>query len=372
MAVDPPSATPTSVLRSALRLGDRTVPLVVGPGALASLAPTLADAGFDGRLWVVADRVALGLHGDLLARVLPGVPVLEVPGEEPHKTLRQAELIWDWLLERGAQRRDAVMAFGGGVVCDLAGFAAACYLRGIGLVNAPTTLLAQVDASVGGKTAVNHPRGKNLIGAFHQPIAVIADTTLLGTLSRRAFANGLAEVAKIAMVADAGLFERLERQAGALEPGAAALLTPIVARAIELKVAVVGRDERERGERMLLNYGHTVGHALEAATSYSRLLHGEAVAVGMEAAACIAGAMGMLGAEDASRQRRLLETLGLPTRCAGPSVEDVVARIALDKKRAGGRQRWVLAERVGVARVRDDVPEPVVTAAVAGLLEPRR
>ncbi len=355
----------SALVRQELRLGERSVPLLAGPGALAELAPTLQAAGFRGRLWLVADALAADLHRARLRAVLPDVQLLAIPGDESHKTLEQVEQVWDWLVRSGAQRQDALVAFGGGVVCDLVGFAAACYLRGIGLVNMPTTLLAQVDASVGGKTGVNHSRGKNLIGAFHQPMAVVADTDLLATLQRRAFANGLAEVVKIAMTCDADLFAHLEASAPRLAPDAGDLLAPIVARAIQLKASVVERDERERGDRMLLNYGHTVGHALEAALGYRRLLHGEAVSIGMEAAAHLSMRLGCLAPGDAQRQRALLERLGLPVSVSGTTVEDALDRMTLDKKRAGDRQRWVLAERVGVARVRDDVPAEAVVAAVA-------
>jgi 3-dehydroquinate synthase len=303
------------------------------------------------------------LHGSALDEVLAGAPTLCISGQEVDKTLAQVARVWDWLVEQGAQRQDAVVAFGGGVVCDLVGFAAASYLRGIGLVNAPTTLLAQVDAAVGGKTGINHERGKNLIGAFYQPLCVVADTALLGTLSPRAFAAGMAEVAKMAMILDAALFERLEGLATDLQPSAADELAPIVARSIELKADVVERDERESGERMLLNYGHTIGHALEAGAGYGRLLHGEAVAVGMRAAAHIAQRLGMLGDDGAARQAELLKSLGLPVRWR-TAADDVVGRLALDKKRAGSRQRWVLAERVGAGRIRDDVPPDLAREAI--------
>ena len=365
--------TPTTSVGDAatltLRAGGRDVPLLAGPGALARLPSALAERGFAGRLWVVADALADDLHGAELRAVLPDASLLRIGGDEASKTLAQTAAVWDWLLEGGAERRDALVAFGGGVICDLVGFAAACYLRGIGLVNAPTTLLAQVDASVGGKTGVNHPRGKNLIGAFYQPLAVVADTSLLSTLSNRAFGNGMAEIAKIAMALDADLFARLEVEATDLGPSDAARLGPIISRAIELKAGVVERDERESGERMLLNYGHTVGHALEAASSYETLLHGEAVAVGMEVAARIAVSVGSLHPADADRQRRLVEALHLPRRApAGYTLQDVLSRLSVDKKRVGARQRWVLATRVGEAVVRDDVPAAAVVDAISGVL----
>jgi 3-dehydroquinate synthase len=340
--------------------------LLAGPGALTELPAALAAIGFEGRLFVVADKVALEAHGSTLRQVLPDEPILGLSGDEMDKTLSSAAQVWDWLVDQGAQRRDALVAFGGGVVCDLVGFAAACYLRGVGLVNVPTTLLAQVDASVGGKTGVNHPRGKNLIGAFYQPLCVVADTTLLTTLTRRAFAAGMAEVAKMAMILDAALFERLEHVASELQPNAAEALAPFVARSIELKADIVERDERESGDRMLLNYGHTVGHALEAGAGYGTLLHGEAVAVGMQAAAYIAQHIGMLPPAAVARQTALLGALGLPLEWPA-SVDDLIGRLSVDKKRAGTRQRWVLAERVGAGRVREDVAPEVVREAVSSV-----
>jgi 3-dehydroquinate synthase len=298
-----------------------------------------------------------------LRAVLPEAPLLCISGDEAAKTLDQVSKIWDWLVDNGAQRRDALVGFGGGVVCDMVGFAAACYMRGIGLVNAPTTLLAQVDAAVGGKTGVNHARGKNLIGAFYQPLCVVADTGLLATLSPRAFSAGMAEIVKMAMILDADLFAQLEDVAPGLGPNDADKLAPLVAHSIELKADIVERDERESGDRMLLNYGHTVGHALEAGAGYGALLHGEAVAVGMRAAAEIAQRLDMLGPADARRQAELLERLGLP-RSWPASTEEVVGRLSLDKKRAGSRQRWVLAERVGAGRVRDDVPAEIARQSI--------
>src|SRR5712692_982793 len=346
-----------------LKAGGRRVPLLAGPEALGDLPRALSEVGFEGRLFVVADEYAMQLHQERLRAVLPEAALLCISGDEADKTLDQVSKIWDWLVDNGAQRRDALVGFGGGVVCDMVGFAAACYLRGIGLVNAPTTLLAQVDAAVGGKTGVNHARGKNLIGAFYQPLCVVADTGLLATLSPRAFSAGMAEVAKMAMILDGELFAHLEELTPGLGPHDADKLAPIVARSIELKADIVERDERESGDRMLLNYGHTVGHALEAGAGYGALLHGEAVAVGMRAAAEIAQRLDILAAADARRQAELLQDLGLP-RAWPAAPEEVVKRLSLDKKRAGSRQRWVLAERVGAGRVHDDVPTEIARQAI--------
>jgi 3-dehydroquinate synthase len=347
-----------------LRAGGRRVPLLAGPAALEALPGALSEAGFAGSLFVVADERAMALHGARVRSVVPEAPLLCISGDEANKTLDQVAAIWDWLVARRAQRRDALVAFGGGVVCDLVGFAAASYLRGIGLVNVPTTLLAQVDAAVGGKTGINHAQGKNLIGAFYQPLCVVADTALLASLPPRAFGNGMAEVAKIAMILDADLFGRLELEIEHLSAAADAALAPIVARSIELKADIVERDERESGERMLLNYGHTVGHALEAASGYGTLLHGEAVAIGMRAAALIAREMDILDEVSAQRQADLLTRLHLPAHCTDVAPDEVLQRLVLDKKRAGSVQRWILAERVGMARIVTDVPVDTVQRAV--------
>jgi 3-dehydroquinate synthase len=343
-----------------LRAGGRDVPLLAGADALVELPRALSEVGFEGRLFVVADEYAFRLHGARLA----DHPMLCISGAEADKNLEQVTRVWDWLVDQGAQRRDAVLAFGGGVACDLAGFAAASYLRGIGLINVPTTLLAQVDASVGGKTGINHARGKNLIGAFYQPLCVVADTSVLATLSRRAFAAGMAEVAKMAMILDAQLFSQLEEQVDQLTPEAAEALAPVIARSIELKADVVERDEREAGDRMLLNYGHTIGHALEAAAGYGSLLHGEAVAVGMHGGALIAEGMGVLDHAAAERQAALLERLQLPARWPHVRAAELEARLKLDKKRAGEVQRWVLAHGVGCAAVHGDVPEALARRAL--------
>src|SRR6185369_5293988 len=206
--------------------------------------------------------------------------------------------------------------------------------------------------------------GKNLIGAFYQPLCVVADTGLLASLSPRAFAAGMAEVAKMAMILDEQLFGRLEAQVQSLAPADGEVLAPIVARSIELKADIVERDERESGDRMLLNYGHTVGHALEAASGYGALLHGEAVAVGMRAAGAIALAMGVLDATSEQRQQHLLEQLHLPTHWSAVPTDEILARLVVDKKRAGTVQRWILAERVGAGRIHTDVPVEIVRRAV--------
>jgi 3-dehydroquinate synthase len=249
--------------------------------------------------------------------------------------------LYDRFVAAGLDRASAVVALGGGVVGDLAGFAAATYLRGIALVQCPTTLLAQVDSSVGGKVAINLPQGKNLVGAFYQPRIVLADTSVLATLAVREFRSGLAEVVKTAAIADPGLFELLEREAGRLAPDAADLLAGIVMRCCRIKAQVVTLDERELGLRAVLNFGHTLGHALEAAAGYGRLAHGEAVAIGMVAAARLSRNRGLCRDADVARLARLLARLGLPVRSPLPG-DRVLPYLAQDKKGRRGVPRFVL------------------------------
>src|SRR6202158_3405471 len=329
-----------------LKAGGRNVPLLAGPGALEVLPQALADAGFEGRLFVVADQHAMQLHEARLRAVLPEAALLCISGAEADKTLDQVSKIWDWLVDRGAQRRDALVGFGGGVVCDLVGFAAACYLRGIGLVNAPTTLLAQVDAAIGGKTGINHPRGKNLIGAFYHPRFVLADPATLLTLPARERTEGWAEVVKYGIILDATLFAQLEEYADELRDFShppAQLLCQIIARCIALKAAVIEEDEREQARRAILNYGHTVAHALENLAGYGVFLHGEAVSLGMVAAAAIAQQAGMCDSDLVTLQNALLQALGWPVAYEGQvRAADILAAIQLDKKVANKQVRWVM------------------------------
>jgi 3-dehydroquinate synthase len=283
-------------------------------------------------------------------------------------------------------RRSVVVALGGGVIGDLAGFAAATYLRGLALIQVPTTLLAQVDASVGGKTAIDLPVGKNLVGAFHQPRLVVADVDTLRTLPPQELRSGLAEIVKYGMIADPALFELLEREADRILAGDPDLLTHLVVRSCEIKADVVRQDPDEQGLRAILNYGHTVGHALEAVLGYGVLPHGLAVAAGMSAAACLSARLGLLDASVAARQDALLSRLGLPTLDllrdgASPAAwEAATARAApcsvppaalleamqLDKKTVGGQLRFVLARDIGVVEVREVRADDVLTVLEGG------
>jgi 3-dehydroquinate synthase len=339
--------------------------VVSGPGALAELPRRLAALEIRGALWLVCDAAVERAYAVPLAEALAGagyrVRSHAVPSGEGSKSPDQLWALYDWLIGGGVERRDCVLALGGGVVGDLAGFAAASVLRGIGLVQLPTTLLAMVDSAIGGKTGINHALGKNLIGAFHQPRLVLADTETLRTLAPRELRSGWAEVIKHAVIRDAALFEDLEREADALARLEEPRTGEVIGRAAAVKVAVVGADERESGERMILNYGHTLGHAIEAASGYGTLLHGEAVAIGMMLAARIAQGMGLCDAGLVARQRALLARYGLPTKPpAELDPEQLLALTLRDKKVQASKVRWILPTRIGAVEIRSDVPEALV------------
>jgi 3-dehydroquinate synthase len=303
-----------------------------------------------------AGRVAGSLRGAGFDPV-----VLEVPEGEEAKSLREAERLWDGFLAHGIDRASPVVAVGGGVVGDLAGFAAASFMRGVPVVQVPTTLLAQVDASIGGKVAVNHPRGKNLIGAFHQPRLVLIDPETLRTLPEREYRSGLAEVVKTGAALNADLFAALEGGLDPLRRRDPDFLETVVAACCAEKARIVEQDEREEtGVRMVLNYGHTVGHALEVLSGYRRWLHGEAVAIGMAAAGRLAVRVGWTDARIADRQDALLQGVGLPIRFSGIDPRQVADALRHDKKARDGRVPFVLLRGLGRAELRHDVPMETV------------
>ncbi|HEX5354288.1 MAG TPA: 3-dehydroquinate synthase [Rhodanobacteraceae bacterium] len=286
---------------------------------------------------------------------------------EAHKNLDAVAMILDALAQLGATRDACVLALGGGVVGDIAGFAAACWMRGIDFLQFPTTLLAMVDSSVGGKTGVDHPAGKNLVGAFHQPRAVMADLDTLSTLPDRELRAGLAEVVKTACVGDADFFTWLEAHADALLARDAEALTRAIATCCRFKAGVVERDEREMGERALLNFGHTFGHALETEAGYGTLLHGEAVAIGMLLAARLSTQLGMADAAEGERLRALLQRIGLPTAVPrGISADALLARMRLDKKNRAGALRLILWHGIGHAEIVEGVQGAEVLAVLRG------
>jgi 3-dehydroquinate synthase len=294
------------------------------------------------------------------------IETLILPAGEAHKNLDAVANVLDALAQLGATRDACVLALGGGVVGDIAGFAAACWMRGIDFVQCPTTLLAMVDSSVGGKTGVDHPAGKNLIGAFHQPRAVITDLDTLATLPDRELHAGLAEVVKTACIGDAGFFVWLEAHVDALLARETGALTHAVETCCRFKAGVVMRDEREQGERALLNFGHTFGHALETEAGYGTLLHGEAVAIGMLLAARLSARLGMAGTADGERLRALLQRIGLPTALPpGIDTDALLARMRLDKKNRAGALRLILWRGIGRAEISEDVAEADILKLLA-------
>jgi 3-dehydroquinate synthase len=354
-----------------VKLGARSYRIAVGAGLLSQAGPEISRLGVGRKVALITDPVIHGLHGLVVTRSLAGagfdVTTVMLPEGERAKTLEVAERTWDRLLEAGLDRGSTVVALGGGAVGDLAGFVAATYMRGVHFVQLPTTLLAQVDASIGGKTAIDHPRAKNLIGAFHQPRLVLADTGVLQTLPEREYRSGLAEVIKHGIVLDAAYFDEVERNAAALAKREPQILERIVAGSCRLKASVIERDEHEAELRHVLNYGHTIGHAIEAVTGYARFAHGEAVSLGMVAEAGVAERLGLAATETRARQVRLLETMGLPVREVGEAPERVIEAMARDKKGKEGRVPFVLAPEIGRFRIVFDVPKPVILEALAEL-----
>jgi len=339
--------------------------ILVGPGALARL-PDMLAALAPTRLLVVTDATVGQLHaariGDLIAPVAPTVVFSGIDGEAG-KSMAAVERVIDALVSHRADRKSVVVALGGGVVGDIAGFAAAVFMRGIRAVQVPTTLLAQVDSSVGGKTGVNHSSGKNLIGAFHQPSAVVADTDLLRTLPPRELSAGLAEVIKHGLLADAGYFERVMASLPRLRACDGEALMDAIVGSCEIKAGVVSRDERESGERALLNLGHTFGHAIEALSGYGHWLHGEAVGCGMCLAADLSRRLGLIGSADVARVEDAVRAAGLPVRIAGLSLEAALQSMAGDKKAEAGRIRFILLERIGKA-IQRTVPADALRATL--------
>jgi 3-dehydroquinate synthase len=347
-----------------VHLGPRTYPVLVGAGLLAEAGRECARVGLGRKVALVSQRgvaaQAATVAASLGAAGFDAVAI-EVPEGEATKSLEEARRLWDAFLDHGLDRGSAVVAVGGGVVGDLAGFAAAGYMRGISFVQVPTTLLAQVDASVGGKVAVNHPRAKNLIGAFHQPRLVLVDPTVLATLPERDYRAGLAEVVKTAIALNAELFATLEGGVAAIRRRDPEWLEPVIAACCAEKAAIVEQDEREEsGLRMVLNYGHTVGHALEALGGYQAWRHGEAVAVGMVVAVELSARLRLVDARVAERQNGLLAAVDLPTRFDAPAPAEVWNALRHDKKAREGRVPFVLLKALGRAEVCFDVQSELV------------
>jgi 3-dehydroquinate synthase len=348
-------------------LGERSYPIHIGAGLLAR-AELIADRLPKKKAAIITNTVVGALYLSPLARALEsrGVEVVSItlPDGEKHKDWETLNRIFDALLERRCERGTTLIALGGGVVGDLAGFAAAAYLRGVPFIQVPTTLLAQVDSAVGGKTAINHPLGKNMIGAFYQPRAVISDTDTLATLPTRELAAGLAEVIKYGLIRDPALFAWLEKNMKRLVAREAEPLAHAIERSCAIKAAIVAEDEREDGVRALLNFGHTFGHAIEAGTGYGTWLHGEAVGAGMALAARLSEKLGLIGPDEVRRVDAILVAAGLPNSAPDLGFDRYLELMGHDKKVEGGRIRFILLKRIGDAFVSADVPQ----AALADVL----
>ena len=347
-------------------------PVLVGFGLLDQLGEQVAKLGITGPVYIISDDRVFNPYGRRAQRSLERCNISAhcfiIPAGENSKNLELAEAIYAWLAGRRAERGHAVIAVGGGVVGDLAGFAAATFIRGMPFVQVPTSMAAMVDASIGGKVAVNLPQGKNLVGAFYQPKLVLSDTSALSTLGKRELAEGWAEAIKHGLILDPDLLNKFEQHAENLMALSPEVSTEIIRRSVAIKAQVVTEDERETlGRRILLNYGHTIGHALEAAAGYGRYLHGEAVSIGMVGAAHISSRMGLLPEEMEIRQKKLLERFDLPTQYSGVDPQQVLEGMRVDKKTEGGYIKWVLLEGVGRAVVRHDVPMELVEETVRGL-----
>lgn len=379
-------ATPVSPDDAALvvQTSQGRYPVLFGENLLANLGDVLLKylpQAANRKAFVVSDEQVGPLFASTVQTALEasGFRVFThfVPAGESSKSLSQVSALYDWLAAGRAERKDLVLALGGGVVGDLTGFVASSWLRGLPFVQLPTTLLAMVDSSVGGKTGVNHPTGKNLIGAFYPPQAVIADVLTLTNLPERARRSGWSEVVKHAVIPGTGTeqaalarFERLEKNVFALNAGDMSLTAQILRESVAVKAGVVEQDERETGLRITLNYGHTYGHALEAAGSYTQLLHGEAVAIGMQGAARLAEQLGYCSSEFVARQKSLLEAFGLPTsaRAYHFDREKILASMRLDKKIEAGNIRWILPRGIGSVEVTREVPGEVVAQVLEELL----
>jgi 3-dehydroquinate synthase len=368
------SNSPSGMRTVRVKLGARSHQICISPGLLDRLGELARESlGPSARKAVMVTNPAVSSIvgarvGHALTRSGFKVHRFLIGDGERFKNLRTAQSLFTYLIDRGIERSDAIFALGGGVVGDLAGFAAATYLRGIRIVHVPTTLLAQIDSSIGGKTGVNHPLGKNLIGAFHQPSLVVIDPDTLVTLPARQLRAGLYEVIKYGVIADAALFERVAERMERIKALDSAELAFIISRCCSIKARVVERDEREGGLRKILNFGHTVGHALEAVTHYRRFLHGEAVGHGMRAASRIAERIGLLESGARERLDEAIRRVGKLPGANSIALDDIISAMHRDKKVEAGRANFVLPVRIGKVVIRSDVPPQIIRRALEDAL----
>jgi 3-dehydroquinate synthase len=358
-----------------VKLGSRSYQILISTGLLEELGDRArASLGEKCRRAVLVSNMTVGriyLERSVSSLKRAGFKVhsFSIGDGERFKSLRTAESLFGFLIEHGIERSDVLVALGGGVVGDLAGFVAATYLRGIRLVQVPTTLLAQIDSSVGGKTAVNHALGKNLIGAFYQPSLVLIDPDVLGTLPARQTQAGLYEAIKYGVILDRRLFNSISDNIDRLKGLESSAIEGLIARCCSIKARVVQRDERESGLRKILNFGHTVGHALEAVTRYRRFLHGEAVAHGMRAASRIAERLGLVNSAERAKIEAAIAGVGKLPTTKTLALDDIISAIHRDKKVEGGRATFVLPVEIGKVVMRSDVPPAVVRAALRDSLK---
>lgn len=351
-----------------VNLGTRSYPIIIKNGLLCEIAGRLAGLGFKGKAAVITNPLIAGLYGKRFTRSLESAglkPVLiTVPDGEEYKTLKEVSSVYDSLIDNKFERSSPLIALGGGVIGDMAGFAAATYLRGVPYIQVPTTLLSQVDSSVGGKTAVNHPKGKNLIGAFYQPRAVFIDPQVLSTLDRGEMRAGLAEVVKYGVIRDRDFFRFLEANSGSLM-NIGPELTAAIEGSCRIKAEVVGSDETESGLRSVLNFGHTFGHAIEALSGYGSFRHGEAVAIGMAMASAFSVKRGLCSADVDERIKKLLKAIGLPVLPPSIQPDAFIESMKLDKKVSDGRIRFVLASEIGKVAL-EEAGEDEIISFLAG------
>jgi len=357
-------------------LDERSYDVVIGNGILSALGATVRELGLGPKEMVVTSMRLWHLYGVAIQDSLVAggfdVRVAQMNDDEESKSIQTVTSLYDKLVENEFDRNSGITAVGGGVVGDVTGFTAATFMRGVPLVQVPTTLLAQVDSSIGGKTGVNLPSGKNLVGAFYQPRLVWTDVSTLKTLPEREIRSGLAEVIKYAVVADPGLFQTLEENVHSFSKTPSDTLIEIVSRCCSIKARIVEQDERDHGIRSILNYGHTVGHALESLTSYNHYTHGEAVALGMIVAARVSREIGAIDQSAVEKQERLISAAGLPTRINhSMKPQDIVRQFTRDKKRLAGRTRWVLPKTVGEVFLTDEVPLDAVLRVMKDITTPK-
>ncbi len=335
-----------------VELGERSYNIMIGNGVLKDIGSTIRKFGFSNKLALISNPTVYDLYGKTVLESLraSGHELIEVllPDGEEYKSLASTEKIYELLLKAKLDRKSALIALGGGVIGDITGFAASTYMRGIDFIQIPTTLLAQVDSSVGGKTGVNHPLGKNMIGAFWQPRLVWIDTATLESLPRREFLSGLGEVIKYGVIWDEDFFAYLECNRDKILSLDKEALTHIIRRSCEIKSEVVSKDERESGLRAILNYGHTIGHAIETLTCYKKYLHGEAVAIGMNMEARLSHQLGLIEDKAVAKIKALIDSYELPSEMPdGIKINDLIGKMQIDKKTVGGNMHFVLPEKIG-------------------------